>query len=463
MLMSVNETFIDRLFEIAGRVNVSKTASEMYCYSFDASTIHALPDVVVRPHTTAEVSKIVALANQYHVPVVPRGAGSGLSGGAVAINGGIVLDLCGMNNILEVDVDNMQVRVESGVVHKVLNETLEEYGFFFPPDPGSSAMCTIGGLVANNGSGMRCVKYGTTKNYVLDLEVVMPDGRVVHTGSKVLKTASGYDLTRLMIGSEGTLGVITTIGLKIHPLPKTRRVILASFDDTALAGKAVVDIMTSGIIPSACEILDRTAIQVLKKYDSSIDMPDRAAILLVEVDGSESSVMDELSMVEKVCSRLAMEVKTASSEEESDILWAARRLVGAAVSRVDPKRTRVYAGEDIGVPIKQLPLMLEHVRQISEDIGLPIMTYGHIGDGNLHTGITVDLLDENECRLLEEVVERIHRQALSLGGTVSAEHGIGLSRAKYMEEEHPDSLWVMKEIKKVLDPCNIMNPGKMGL
>ncbi len=463
MLMAINETFVDRLCEIAGRVNVSNEASQMYCYSFDASTVHGLPDVVVRPHSTSDVSKIVALAHEHRVPVVPRGAGSGLSGGAVAINGGVVLDLSGMSRILEVDVDNMQVRVECGVVHKDLNNALAEYGFFFPPDPGSSAMCTIGGLVANNGSGMRCVKYGTTKNYVLDLEVVMADGRVVHTGSKALKTASGYDLTRLMIGSEGTLGVITAIGLKIHPLPGTRRVLLASFDDTALAGKAVVGIMTSGVIPSACEILDRTAVTVLKKYDSSIDLPDRAAILLIEVDGSEGSVKDELSIVEKVCCGMAAEVKVASSEKESDTLWAARRLVGAAVSRIDPKRTRVYAGEDIGVPIKQLPRMLEHIRDISQELGLPIMTYGHIGDGNLHTGITVDLLDENECKILEEVVERIHQQALSLGGTVSAEHGIGRARARYMEKEHPDSMWVMKAIKKALDPCDTMNPGKMGL
>ncbi|MCD4808011.1 MAG: FAD-binding oxidoreductase [Methanococcoides sp.] len=451
------------LEEILGKENVSTRMSELYCYSFDASGVEGLPDFVVRPATTEQVADVVKLADMSNTPVVARGAGSGLCGGAVPVKGGIVLDMSSMDRILDIDIDNLQITVESGVVHEKLNKALEPYGFFFPPDPGSTAMCTIGGLMANNGSGMRCVKYGTTRNYVLDLEVVMADGRIVHTGSKTLKTASGYDLTDLMVGSEGTLGIITKAVLKVHPLPHSRSVILTSFDNTTLAGKAVVKVLSSGIIPSACEILDSTAIKAVRRFDPSVELPDVGAILMIEVDGMENAVREEAALVGKACEELASAIKVAESGAESENLWKARRLVGAAISKIDVKRTRIYVGEDIGVPIKELPGMLEYVRSLSEEFDIHIMTYGHIGDGNLHTGMAIDMLSEEELESAHAVADRIYRRAISVGGTVSAEHGVGKARAMYMELEHPTSLEVMRQIKRALDPKGILNPGKMGL
>ncbi|MGM0771249.1 MAG: FAD-binding oxidoreductase [Halobacteriota archaeon] len=453
----------EQLERIAGENNVSTRSSELYCYSFDASQVKGKADAVVLPQTTDQVADIVRLAHELELPVIARGAGSGLCGGAVPVSGGIVLDMSSMNRIVDIDIDNLQVTVEPGVVHEILNQTLSPYGFFFPPDPGSTAMCTIGGLMANNGSGMRCVKYGTTRNYVLDLEVVMADGKIVRTGSRTLKTASGYDLNDLMIGSEGTLGIITQAILRLHPLPRASSVILASFETTTLAGRAVVKILSAGIIPSACEILDSTAIETLRRYDPSVELPDAGAILLIEVDGMENSVKEEAETVGQVCSELASGIRVASTADESARLWKARRLVGAAISRIDPKRSRVYVGEDIGVPIKELPGMLEYVRSLSEEFDIPIMTYGHIGDGNLHTGMTMDMLDEKGMRIINTVADRIYRHAIKLGGTVSAEHGVGKAREAYMELEHPTSMVVMRQIKKALDPKGILNPGKMGL
>jgi glycolate oxidase subunit GlcD len=454
---------IKTMQEIVGIDRATDAPVRLYCYSFDASQIRGTPDCVVRPQDTSQVSQILRFANEHEIPVTARGAGTGLAGGAVALEGGIVLDLSGMNRILDIDINNLQVAVEPGVVHSRLNEALRSEGFFFPPDPGSSAMCTIGGLIANNGSGMRSVKYGTTRSYVLDLEVVMADGSVINTGSKTLKSSAGYDLTRLMVGSEGTLGVITKAVLKILPLPKARTVVLASFETPELAGEAVVKTLSAGVIPSACEILDRTTVEVLNDYDPNIAIPDAGATILFELDGTQSSAMEQAEVVESVCKPLASGIRIAAERGEIDEIWSARRLVGAAISRIDPKKTRVYVGEDIGVPIKEIPRMLTLVQSISKEFDLPIMTYGHIGDGNLHTGMCIDMLDNEQWKRLYLAADRIHKTAIMLGGTVSAEHGIGSARSEYMRLERGDALDVMILIKHALDPEGILNPGKMGV
>ncbi|KQC15898.1 MAG: FAD-binding protein, partial [Methanosaeta sp. SDB] len=344
--------------------------------------VKGMPDCVVRPLSTEEVSKVVALAAEGVVPVTARGAGTGLAGGAVAVQGGIVLDMSGMNRILEMDLANLQVVVEPGVIQARLNEALKPNGFFFPPDPGSASFCTIGGLIANNGSGMRCVKYGTTKSYVLDLEVVLADGKVIRTGSRMLKSAASYDLTRLFIGSEGTLGIITKAGIRVMPLPKARRLVIASFADAEAAGQAVARTFASGIVPSACEILDRTTIAVLRRCDPNLVLPG-GDVILFEVDGTELSTEESAQEIVSVCSPIAAEVVTASGEEEMEEIWEARRLVGAAVSRLDPTKSRIYVGEDVGVPIKKIPALIREIGEISERFSLPAMKYGHIGDGNL--------------------------------------------------------------------------------
>lgn len=446
---------------VGSRLSVSP--SELYCYSSDASQIKGMPDYVVRPKSTDEVSRIVKLVYANDIPVTSRGAGTGLAGGAVPVRGGVVLDMSGMNRIIEIDIDNIQIIVEPGIVQDALNEALKPYGFFFPPNPSSSAMCTIGGMIAYNASGMRCVKYGTTRNYVRDLEVVLADGTIIHTGSKMLKSAAGYDLTQLIIGSEGTLGIITKASLKVTPLPKTRKLVIASFENVEIAGKAVVNIFSNGIIPSVCEILDRFSLQVLKHYDPKLVLPSEGDVLLFEVDGTENSVRESAEQIIEVCSPLALSIKLAESETEMADIWAARKLVGAAVSRLDPTKTRIYVGEDVGVPIKKIPELLQRTQEISEKFNMSAMKYGHIGDGNLHIALFIDVLNKDEWDRLNRVVDLIHRTAIELGGTVSSEHGIGAARAEYMEAQWGPVLEVMRAIKKVLDPKGILNPGKLGL
>lgn len=444
--------------------NVSASPAERCCYASDASMVEGLPDYVVRPKSTQQVSRLLRFCNDNKIFITPRGAGTGLAGGASPVFGGIVLDLSGMDRITEIDIDNQQVIVEPGVVQEKLNTALKPYGFFFPPDPGSSAMCTIGGMIANNSSGMRSVKYGTVRNYVLDLEVVLADGRVIHTGSKVLKSAAGYDLTRLFVGSEGTLGAITRAGLKIAPLPKKRSLILACFEDAEIAGHTVIKIFSAGINPSACEILDKTTLQVLKLCDPNLAIPDNGDVILFEVDGTESSTAEATTEIAKICSPLALSVRTAEGKEEMDAIWAARRLVGAAISRLDSSKTRVYLGEDVGVPIKEIPALIKRVQQITFKLDIPAMKYGHIGDGNLHVALFIDVMDKDQWERVQLAADRIHQAALDLGGTVSSEHGIGLARAKFISiQVGTEALNVMRSIKRAIDPNGILNPGKMDL
>jgi len=442
---------------------VSNSLIERCCYASDASQVQGMPDCVVRPKSASEVSSILHICNDLEIPVTARGAGTGLAGGAVPVKGGIVLDMSGMDRIIKIDIENQQVIVEPGVIQERLNQALKPYGFFFPPDPGSSAMCTIGGMISYNSSGMRCVKYGTTRNYVLDLEVVLSDGHVIRTGSKMLKSAAGYDLTRLFVGSEGTLGIITKAGLKIVPLPKARRLVVASFDNAEIAGQAVVKVFGSGITPSACEILDRTTLKVLKRCDPDLVLPNDGDVILFEVDGTESSTAEDTKRIAEACSSLVRNIQIASIRDDMAAIWAARKLVGAAVSRIDPAKTRIYLAEDVGVPIKQIPALIKRIQEISNEFDLPAMKYGHIGDGNLHVALFIDVMDEDQWERLRKAADRIHRAAIELGGTVSSEHGIGLARAEYMADQVGPALDVMRAIKKALDPKGILNPGKMGL
>jgi glycolate oxidase len=460
------EIFMDDIIEelraIAGG-SVSASPSERCCYAGDASQIAGLPDFVVRPESTSQVSRILRLCSERQIPVTARGAGTGLAGGCSPVLGGIVLDMSGMNRILEMDIENQQVIVEPGVVAEKLNSALKPFGFFFPPDPGSLAMCTLGGMISCNSSGMRSVKYGTVRNYVLDLEVVLADGRVIQTGKKVLKSSAGYDLTRLFAGSEGTLGIITRAGLKIAPLPRTRRLVLACFAEAEIAGRAVIKVLSGGITPSACEILDRTTLQVLKLCDPHLAIPEDGDLILFEVDGTEGSTEEAARQISDNCLPMAKSVRIASGRE-MDGIWAARRLVGAAISRLDPRKTRIYMGEDVGVPIKEIPTLIKKVQQITARLDIPAMKYGHIGDGNLHVALFIDVTDDEQWEKLRLAADRIHRAAMELGGTVSSEHGIGLARAEYLPEQMGmEAFAVMKSIKKALDPLGILNPGKMGL
>ncbi|HTX44531.1 MAG TPA: FAD-linked oxidase C-terminal domain-containing protein, partial [Methanocella sp.] len=365
--------------------------------------------------------------------------------------------------ILELDPENLQVVVEPGIIHKKLNLELNRLGFFFPPDPGSSDMCTVGGLIANGGSGMHSVKYGTVKDYVLDLEVVLPDGETIHTGCKAPKVSSGYDLTRLFVGSEGTLGIITKARLRICPLPETNSLILATFGILEDAGRAAIGVLAAGVTPAAMEIMDGAAIRAVKKFRPSLDIPDSEALLLFELDGYRESVARETNIVHGVCEKCNGRARVARDSKEKEDLWTTRRLVSVVISRLEPGKVSIYEAEDLGMPIRDVPFVLKKIQDISKKHGLPVVVFGHIGDGDLHTGMAIDPRSAAEWKKVHGVKDDIYDVILGLGGTLSAEHGIGVIRGGYMAREHGNGHRVMKAIKRAVDPLNIMNPGKMGL
>ncbi|GFN21851.1 FAD-binding oxidoreductase [Thermanaeromonas sp. C210] len=461
---------LSRLKEIVGRERCFEGEVDRLCYAYDSSLESQLnrwlPDVVVQPQDREQVVAILKLANEHRIPVVPRGAGTGQCCGAVAHRGGIILDMSLMNRILRYDLENLQVVVQPGIVHAELNQALAAHGFFFPPDPGSTKMCTLGGMVSFNSSGMRAVKYGTTKNYVLGLEVVLPTGEVIVTGgqrSRALKSVAGYDLTSLFVGSEGTLGVITAIRLKVLPLPAKRGLVVAYFDNLEASGEAVIQVFRSRLFPSAIEILDRSAIKAAIKYKPALVLPEVEAMLLFEVDGPPPSVAYEAQSIARVCENFACKVEWTDDPARLNQLWTARSVVGAAAGQLKEGATRVYIGEDICVPVYRVPEALRRIRQIGEAYGITIVTYGHIGDGNLHAAPVINTYDPSEIERVRKVGDEIHRLALELEGTTTGEHGVGLTRAAYMEEEHGISFELMRRLKKAIDPLNILNPGKMAL
>ena len=448
-----------------GEENFSMDPAVLYAFSADVSRYECMPDAVVRPATTEQVSEIVKFCNENKVPVIPAGNRTGASGGTLAVYGGIILDLTSMNKIFDVDTDNLQVGVEPGVIHAKLNQFMEPYGFYFPVAPGSGDMCTIGGMVGNNASGTKAVKYGVTGDYVLKMEVVLPDGRIMIVGSKALKHVAGLDLIGLLVGSEGVLGVFTKIWLKLIPLPETSAIITATYDVLENAGQTVVETFKAGIIPAAVEILDRSSIYAINAYKPEMNLPDVEAMLLYEVEGSPQEIEQQGKTLSELCKRNgAVNTDFATDPEEKTKLWQARKLVGAASVRVRKGYARVYAGEDITVPIPRIPEMLTFLREASQRYDFPIVTFGHIGDGNLHPAITIQKDVAEDWPKLEALVEEIHQKALEMGGSVTGEHGIGVARAKYLPQEFGDvAVDVMKTIKRALDPNYIMNPGKMGL
>jgi len=459
--MGKMDKIFNELEQIVGN-RVRMNASDLCCYSADASQIRGMPDFVLFPISVEEVSEIMKIANKYNINVTARGAGTGLAGGAVPVKGGIVLDMTKMDKILKIDIENLLVVVEPGVVQVDLNEALKPYGFFFPPDPGSFATCTVGGQIANNASGMRCVKYGTVKNYVLNLEVIMADGTLMNTGSECQKTSSGYDLSRLFVGSEGTLGIITKATLKIMPIPECRKLVMVSFPSSEIAGKSVSTVFSAGVMPSACEILDKTSVDVLLKLDPNVILPKDGDVIIFEVDGSKEAVDSAADKLKETLTPFASSILVTDDPDEMKKIWAARSLVGAAVSKLDPTKTRIYVGEDLGVPIKKLPEMIKKVYEVTDKEGLLPMIYGHIGDGTIHVGQFIDVLDQNDWDKLNRAADALHLAAIEIGGTVSSEHGIGAARGKYLKTQCGNSFNAMKSIKNALDPKGILNPGKLG-
>ena len=457
----MDPAFKSALEDVVGSENVSDRLIDRVAYAYDGSAFSSRPDGAVWVKDTGQVSGVLAAASRHRVPVTPRGAGTGMCGLAVAARGGVIIDLGPMNRILEISTSDRLAVLQPGVVHDDFQYALEKQGFFFPPDPASGQVCTVGGNVATNAGGMRGAKYGTTRDYVLALEVVLASGEVMRTGARTMKCSSGYDLTRLFVGSEGTLGVVTEITAKICPRPTHTATCLAYFDSLDAAADAVGCVMHSDVTPSALEMLDGIVVAMLREH-TALTLPPAEAMLLAETDGFSQQEVDR--QIERIAGLFrksgAVSLKKARSAAEADGLWKARKSIGGVVGKLP----FTFIAEDITVPMTRIADYLRRSVELSKRYDLPVFNFGHAGDGNFHTDILLDASDPGQRRRAEHILEELHRSACELGGTLTGEHGIGITKAGYMRFEHdPAALRTMRTLKCALDPHHILNPGKMGL
>ncbi len=452
---------IEKLAKIIGKDGVLRTPEDLAVYSYDGTFAEGTPQAVVLPESTGQTSEIVKLAAGARIPLIARGMGSGLAAGSVPVSSdSIVVCFTRMNRILEIDTVNTAARVEAGVITAVLQAEVEKNGLFYPPDPSSIRHSTIGGNIACNAGGPRCLKYGVTGNYILGLTVVLADGRILKTGGKPIKDVTGYNLTSLFASSEGTLGLITEALLRLVARPRFVKTALAEFDSLANASRTVNAILAEGIVPATLELVDQTAIVCIEEAMHLGLATDVEAVLIIETDGSdESTVIREIEAVGRICRETgARTVKLAKTEEERDGLWKARRSVGASLARKAPNKL----GEDITVPRSAIPEVVERLREISAKHGLPIAIFGHAGDGNLHPNILFDKRNPEQWAKVEQMMGEVFEAALSVGGTLSGEHGVGVLKRPYFERAlGPVSVEVQRRIKQSLDPLDILNPGKI--
>jgi glycolate oxidase/D-lactate dehydrogenase len=452
---------VDKLVEVLGREKVSTSLVERKLYSYDATPIpieRALPSAVVFPTSQEDVQKLVKVCYEEEIPIFPRGAGSGLTGGAVpTLEKGVVVSFERMNRF-QIDVDNATAVVEPGVITYEFQREVEKFGLFYPPDPSSFKYSTIGGNIAENAGGPRCLKYGVTREYVLGLTAVIKEGEVIKTGNPVIKDVAGYDITKLFVGSEGTLGLITSAVLKLIPKPKTRGTALILFKNLEDVGRVVTKIMTSGIFPSALEFMDRDAIRAVEEF-RPVGLPkDVSALLLVEVDGSPQSVKEDIKAVEELAKAMGLEVKVAEDEESAEKLWTARKSLGPALGNLRTGKIN----EDVVVPRVYLSEAIRDYRKVAEKYGLLMVIFGHIGDGNLHVNLLYDKKNKEEEERAERAVDEIFEITLRYNGSITGEHGVGLTKRKFLEYQFgPVGMEILRGIKKVFDPKNLFNPGKV--
>lgn len=452
----MDKVLIRHFQEIVGTENMDASDEGRICYAYDATRIQHRPELILHPINTEQVSRILSLCNQNSIPVYPRGAGSGFAGGSVPLKGGVALVMTRMNRILGIYPEDLIAEVEPGVVNGQFQKQVEEIGLFYPPDPGSMAFSTLGGNVSTGAGGLRSLKYGVTRDYVLALEAVLADGEVFQTGVKTLKGVVGYDLTRLLVGSEGTLAVVTRITLKLIPKPESVRTALAIYAGHEDAGSTVADIIASKIIPSTLEFMDGNCIRAVEEA-LHLGLPiDAGACLLIEVDGHPETNQRDILKIRDICmNHHARDVVMAEDQSTRERLWKARRSISQAINKVGITKIN----EDIAVPRSRIPAMLDFIQALSVESRLKILTFGHAGDGNLHVNI---LADDASLVRAQGAVEYIFREVLRLEGTISAEHGVGITKAPYFGMEiHPPALSVMKRIKETLDPKGILNPGKI--
>ena len=455
----IEQHVLTELEGAVGKDYLLTSPEDMVCYSYDGTFAEHTPDAVVSPDSTEQVSAVLKIAHREGIAIVPRGMASGLAAGTVPFGGGLVLNLTRMNRILEIDHENLTATAQAGVITANLAAEAEAAGLFYPPDPASIRQSTLGGNVACNSGGPRCLKYGVTGDYVMSLQAVLADGRVLHTGNKCIKDVTGYDLVRLLVGSEGTLAVITEITVRLLPKPQAKRTALAIFDDMDGASQVVNDILLAGVLPATLEIIDETAINCVEAYlHSGLDCTAEA-MLIVETDGDPETAARDIETVAHVCRKGgAKDVQIAGNDAESEDLWRARRSVSPSLGRVRPNKL----GEDIVVPRAAIPEMVRRIKRISLEHDLPIVIFGHAGDGNLHPNILFDKRDEDEWHRVEAAVGELFAAALALGGTLSGEHGVGVLKRPYLESAlGPLAIELMRGIKCAFDPKGILNPGKV--
>jgi glycolate oxidase len=462
MYNKIDIYILDLLVDIVGSDFVLDDKDSILKYSKDETEdLVFSPEVIVKPADAKEVSEIFRLANKYHIPVVPRGGGTGLSGGALAVHAGICLSMERFNKILEIDEKNFQAVVEPGVITQVFQEEVEKHNLFYPVDPASRGSCFIGGNLAECSGGPRAVKYGVTRDYVLSLEFVTPSGAIISNGARTIKNVTGYNLAQLIIGSEGTLGVITKIVFKLLSLPKFRKVLLIPFNSIENCISSVSEFFTAGVTPSALEFLEKSAVkasesQLNKKFPNS----DAEAQLFIEVDGNyEDSLNNDIQIIAEVAEKFgSTEIILAEDRQKMEDVWELRRGTGDAVKSIS-----TYKEEDTVVPRNKMPALIRGVKEISNKYGIRTICYGHAGDGNVHVNILKDKLSDEEWNLrIDDAVKEIFELTISLGGTISGEHGIGYSQKNYLPIALSiQEIELMKAIKKTFDPNNILNPGKI--
>ena len=458
-IMPFTKTCLKTIKKIVGSQYCSAEKEDLACYRYDAGTIGILPDAVVFPEDAAQISKIVKKANKEKFSIIPRGAGTGMTGGSITEMGGLVVVTSRMNRIIDIDTDNLTARVQPGVVTGRIHRKVEENHLFYPPDPSSSEFSTIGGNVAECAGGPHAVKYGVTRDYVLGLEAVLPTGEIIRTGVQTAKGVVGYDLTRLLVGSEGTLGIITEIVLKLLPLPGAVRTMTVIFDAMDLAAKTVSEIIRRNLIPRAIEYMDNASICCAENH-MGLGLPlDAGAMLIIEVDGDVDEVDKKIDAIGRLCLSMGAEtVKIAGNRHEAAKLWKARKAISPGLFRYGPHKIN----EDIVVPRSKIPHVVKKIEEMKASTGLAMVSFGHAGDGNIHFNIMLDKTDKTQLEKAEKTVEALFDYTVKLGGTISGEHGVGITKAPHISKEiGAAELLLMKKIKRVFDPNGIMNPGKI--
>jgi glycolate oxidase len=457
----LEESVRGKFLSVVGPKRFRDDQEALVSHSYDATPmLQSMPDAVIYPESSEEVSAILRIANEHRIPVIGRGAASNLCGGTVPVEGGLVIAMTRMNKLLEIDTENLTATVQAGLNTKAFHQAVERLGLFYPPDPSSMSVSTLGGNIMENSGGLRGLKYGTTKDYVIGLEAVLPNGEIIRTGGKLYKDVAGYDLTKLLVGSEGTLAIVTEATLKLIPAPKTKKTMLALYRDLYAAARTVSKIVGNRIIPSTLEFIDNPTLRVVEEYNK-IGLPvDMEAVLLIEQDGMDDhTVNKDIEAIRSIClEEGAAEVRLASNEEEAEKLMKARRSALSTIARIRP--TTIL--EDATVPRSKIADMVHEINRIAKKYNVNIITFGHAGDGNLHPTCATDARDHDEIHRVEEAFAEIFDAAIRLGGTITGEHGVGVVKAPYLEWKLGSAgIEVMKAIKQAIDPNNIMNPGKI--